>query len=96
MTIQNYAIVRTAIGKAELQRVPLPDIPDDSLLVRTVTVALNPTDWTTLEAKGNNGQLVGCDYAGIVEKVGKGVKRRFVKGDRVAGISHGGMCGVLF
>ena len=87
---QNYAIVRTATGIAELQPVPTPDVADDYLLVRTEAVALNPTDWTTLDAPGDIGTIVGVDYAGVVEKVGKSVKRNFKVGDRVSGWAHGG------
>ena len=90
MTEQNFAIVRTETGKAELHVVPLPHLPDDYILVRTVAVALNPTDWTTLDAKGDAGSIMGCDYAGVVEKVGPTVTRNFAIGDRIAGISHGG------
>jgi NADPH:quinone reductase-like Zn-dependent oxidoreductase len=90
MTAQNFAIVRTATGKAELQSIPLPHLPDDYILVKTIAVALNPTDWTTLDAKGDSGSMMGCGYAGVVEKVGSAVTRNFPKGDRIAGISHGG------
>jgi NADPH:quinone reductase-like Zn-dependent oxidoreductase len=90
MTEQNFAIVRTATGKAELRSVPLPDLPDDYILVKTAAVAMNPTDWTTLDAKGDAGTVVGVDYAGVVEKVGPAVSRDFTKGDRIAGISQGG------
>lgn len=90
MTEQNFAIVRIATGKAELRAVPMPHVPDDYILVRTVAVALNPTDWTTLDAKGLPGSIVGCDYAGVVEQVGPAVSKKFAKGDRIAGISHGG------
>lgn len=87
---QNYAIIRTATGTAALQPIPIPDVPDDYLLVRTEAVALNPTDWTTLDAPGDDGTIVGVDYAGVVVKVGKAVQRNFKVGDRVAGLAHGG------
>jgi NADPH:quinone reductase-like Zn-dependent oxidoreductase len=88
----NYGLVRESAGKAVLKAIPVPDLEDDYVLVRTVAVALNPTDWTTLDAPGENGTLVGCDFAGIVEGVGSAVttQKRFRKGDRVAGFSHGG------
>jgi NADPH:quinone reductase-like Zn-dependent oxidoreductase len=34
--------------------------------------------------------LIGCDYSGIVEAVGKDVKKPWKKGDRICGFSHGG------
>ena len=69
----------------------IPKLRDDYILVRVVAIALNPTDWTTLDAPGKDGTIVGCDYAGIVEKVGKSVTKNFKKGDRVAGFGQGGM-----
>lgn len=88
--MQNFGLIRTGAGQATLQQIPTPKVPADYLLVRTVAVALNPTDWTTLDAVGDNGTLVGCDYAGVVEEVGKDVKKPFKVGDRVAGFGHGG------
>lgn len=89
MARENFAIIREATGHATLCAAPIPKVPDDYILVRTVTVALNPTDWTTLDAPGDAGTIVGCDYAGIVEEVGAKVQK-FKKGDRVAGWAHGG------
>ncbi len=86
----NYGLIRKATGVAELQRIPIPTLPDDYLLIRTVAVAVNPTDWTTLDAPGDNGTLVGCDWAGTVEEVGPKVQKAFKRGDRVAGFAHGG------
>ncbi|KAI1275325.1 putative zinc-binding oxidoreductase ToxD [Xylaria sp. FL0933] len=88
--MQNYGLIREGAGNAVLKSIPIPQLPEDYVLVRTVTVALNPTDWTTLDAPGNNGTLVGCDYAGVVEEVGRAVTRHFKKGDRIAGFGHGG------
>ena len=90
MALPNFGLIRQGTGRAVLQSIPIPKVPDDYLLVKTVAVALNPTDWTTLDAQGDNGTLVGCDYAGIVERVGKAVKRNWNIGDRIAGFGHGG------
>ncbi|KAJ9612482.1 hypothetical protein H2200_004079 [Cladophialophora chaetospira] len=87
---QNFGLIRQGTGRAVLKQINIPKLPDDYILVRTMTIALNPTDWTTLDAVGDDGTLMGCDYAGIVEEVGKAVKKRFKKGDRVAGFGHGG------
>jgi NADPH:quinone reductase-like Zn-dependent oxidoreductase len=86
----NYGLIRKATGVAALERIPIPTVPDDYLLVRVVAVAVNPTDWTTLDAPGDNGTLVGCDWAGLVEEIGPKVEKPFEKGDRVAGFAHGG------
>lgn len=88
---QNYGLIREGAGNAVLRAIPIPKLRDDYILVRTVAIALNPTDWTTLDAVGDDGTLVGCDHAGIVEEVGKAVKKPFKKGDRIAGFGHGGL-----
>ncbi|KAJ5154320.1 uncharacterized protein N7500_009759 [Penicillium coprophilum] len=69
---------------------PVPKLRDDYLLVKTVSVGLNPTDWKHIAYLAPPGVLVGCDYSGIVEAVGKDVKKQFNKGDRVCGFAHGG------
>ncbi|KAL3431468.1 chaperonin 10-like protein [Aspergillus tetrazonus] len=68
---------------------PIPALRDDYILVKNVAVALNPTDWKHIAYLAPPGVLVGCDYAGIVEEVGKNVKKPFKKGDRIAGFIHG-------
>ncbi|PIG83888.1 alcohol dehydrogenase [Aspergillus arachidicola] len=67
----------------------IPKLRDDSILVKTVSVALNPTDWKHIDFLAPAGVLIGCDYAGIVEAVGKDVKKPFTKGDRICGFVHG-------
>ena len=88
---QNFGLIRRGTGQAVLEAIPIPKLRDDYILVRSVAIALNPTDWTTLDAIGDDGTIVGCDYAGIVEEVGPGVKKDVKKGDRIAGFAHGGM-----
>jgi NADPH:quinone reductase-like Zn-dependent oxidoreductase len=69
--------------------VPLPELTsDDWVLIKTKAVALNPTDWKSVTRGQAIGSNVGCDYAGIVEKVGKNVTGLKV-GDRVAGFVRG-------
>lgn len=69
---------------------PIPALRPDYILVKTVAVALNPTDWKHMDGLAAPGALIGCDYAGTVEEVGKEVRKPFRKGDRVYGIAHGG------
>jgi NADPH:quinone reductase-like Zn-dependent oxidoreductase len=69
---------------------PIPQLRDDYLIVKTVSVGLNPTDWKHVAYLSPPGVLVGCDYSGVVEAVGKDVKKKFAKGDRVCGFAHGG------
>lgn len=85
------AIVSTTPGSAALVHDrPLPSLRDGYLLVKTQAIALNPTDWKHIELTQKPDVLFGCDYAGIVEKVGPGVTSHFRIGDRVAGFVHGG------
>ena len=99
MTPQNRGLIKTEIGKADVTTIPIPRLRDDYILVKTVAVALNPTDWQTLDEKpkpGTSYSVLGCDAAGIVIEVGKGVTKSFKKGDRIAGGSHGGEFPYLF
>ncbi|KAH8705822.1 putative zinc-binding oxidoreductase ToxD [Talaromyces proteolyticus] len=88
--MKNYGLIREGAGKAVLRAIPVPKLREDYILVKTAFIALNPTDWTTLDAAGDDGTIVGCDYAGVVETVGKSVRTPFKQGDRVAGFAHGG------
>lgn len=85
------AIVIQGPGVSELVTDrPIPRLRDDYILVKTVAVGLNPTDWKHVDYLVKDaGPLVGCDYAGIVEAVGPAVTKPFKKGDRVCGVAHG-------
>jgi NADPH:quinone reductase-like Zn-dependent oxidoreductase len=70
---------------------PVPKLRDDYILVKTAAVAINPTDWKHVAfGMGAQGGLVGCDFAGTVEEVGSAVTKSLSKGDRIAGVAHGG------
>lgn len=69
---------------------PIPKLRDDYLLIKTVAVALNPTDAKAItQGRGVENGLSGCDFAGIVEEVGPSVTKPWKKGDRVFGCTHG-------
>ncbi|KAF5867476.1 putative zinc-binding oxidoreductase protein [Botrytis fragariae] len=93
-TPENYGIVKTAVGEARLQPIPIPRLRDGYIFVKTIAVAINPTDWQTVDEKSSprtkGPTLLGCDFAGIVVEVGKGVEKEWKKGDRIAGMAHGG------
>ncbi|KAF2009697.1 GroES-like protein [Aaosphaeria arxii CBS 175.79] len=90
MTTQR-ALVHESKGVAVVKSdVPLPELPEDYILVKTKAVALNPTDWKSLHNKPVAGAVAGCDYAGIVEKIGSKVTAGLKVGDRVAGFVRGG------
>ncbi|KAH6629725.1 putative zinc-binding dehydrogenase family oxidoreductase [Boeremia exigua] len=74
--------------------VPLPQIPDDRMLVRVVAVALNPCDWKMPGQFPAKGVANGTDYAGIIVAIGPRVsklpsKPQWQVGDEVFGACHG-------
>ncbi|KAJ4298205.1 hypothetical protein N0V90_006104 [Kalmusia sp. IMI 367209] len=71
------------VTDATLTKDPRPD----EVLVKTIAVALNPTDWKHV-GYGIISATVGCDFSGIVQDVGSEVTR-LKKGDRVWGMIHG-------
>ncbi|KAK5045050.1 hypothetical protein LTR84_010198 [Exophiala bonariae] len=83
-------VIRGKEAKLERDRA-LPKLRDDYILVKTEAVALNPTDWKHVAfGLGAEGGLVGCDFAGTVIEVGNAVTKGWKKGDRLAGVNHGG------
>jgi NADPH:quinone reductase-like Zn-dependent oxidoreductase len=78
-------------GKAEVcSNEPTPSLPSEEwILIKTVAVALNPTDWKHILSLCPTRSTPGCDLAGVVEKVGSAVTRPFKTGDRVFGFVHG-------
>lgn len=81
-------------GKATLvEDRSVPVLRDGFALIHVAVVALNPTDWKHLEYNlVEDGCLVGCDFAGRVVEIGKSVTKNLSRGDRVAGVAHGGNC----
>ncbi|KAI1808887.1 putative zinc-binding oxidoreductase ToxD [Daldinia bambusicola] len=67
---------------------PIPKVRPGYVKVKTVAVALNPTDWKHIDGVGVPGGLVGCDYAGIVEELGPDVTN-FKVGDKISGFVSG-------
>ncbi len=80
------ALVRASPqGDFSVETVPIPSPAPGQLLVKVVSVALNPADWK-LHILGyyadSYPMTSGFDGAGIVEEVGSGVSG-YNKGDRV-------------
>jgi NADPH:quinone reductase len=71
---------------------PTPEPTGSQVLVRVKAAALNPIDTYvrsgTVKMDIPNPFIVGCDLAGVVEKLGPGTKR-FKPGDRVWGTDQG-------
>lgn len=88
-TATTKAVVVVELKKAAVCEVLMPKVRDDWVLVRIKAVAINPTDWKHIAyGAADIGCRVGCDYAGIVEDVGKNVTN-FSRGDRITGWIHG-------
>jgi NADPH:quinone reductase-like Zn-dependent oxidoreductase len=69
---------------------PLPQLRPGYIMVKTMAVALNPTDWKHIARLNRPGLLSGCDYAGVVEETGTGYTKNWKVGDRISGFAHGG------
>ncbi|MFV3386733.1 zinc-binding dehydrogenase [Pseudomonas sp. NY15364] len=68
------------------ERLSIPPLNDNEVLVRNVAIGLNPVDWKVLAGELVDwapGKVPGVDGAGVVEAVGAGVDRNWI-GQRVA------------
>lgn len=74
----------------EIRDVPMPEMKDNDVLVRIHTAGVNPLDNMIIKgevkmiAPYSFPLVMGNEFAGIMEKAGKSV-RRFQPGDRVYG-----------
>ncbi|EMD39360.1 hypothetical protein CERSUDRAFT_112991 [Gelatoporia subvermispora B] len=75
--------------RVQVKEHPVPPLRDDDILVKTVAVAQNPTDWKFVDFVQNVGTILGCDWSGYVVAAGKNVTSPKV-GDHVAGFTQGG------
>ena len=80
-----------------LEEVEFPELKDGHLLVKIIANSANPADWHIMRGKPfiarlsvglfkPKDKILGADFAGIVEQVGKGVSH-FKIGDKVFGES---------
>src|SRR5919106_175044 len=96
------AAVRDRYGSPdviELQEIEKPVASDDEVLVRVHAASVNPADWYGMTGRPYVGRaqmgllkpkqrVLGVDYAGTVEAVGKNVTQ-FRPGDEVFGGRNG-------
>ncbi|KAI1173368.1 GroES-like protein [Nemania sp. FL0916] len=75
-------------GYRLVKNIEIPVPQRGSMLVRVHAAALNPRDAKIVDFSKATGSLGGCDFAGIVAKVGEGVTR-FKEGDRVLAVTFG-------
>lgn len=91
----NSIILNKAGGVENLQYIdtPIPAVKPDEVLIKTISVSINPVDF---KARKNEGTLswlfdaerpvtLGWDVSGVVEKVGENVTE-FKEGDEVFGM----------
>lgn len=84
------ALIMQGKGNAVLQHdLAIPSAEPGQVLIRTHAVALNPSDWMSLELFYRRGAGMGFDFAGTVVELGSNTNHLWALGDRVAGLVHG-------
>ncbi|KAJ5740817.1 hypothetical protein N7493_000689 [Penicillium malachiteum] len=89
--LSNYACGSASGDGVKLATIPVPKIGDNEILVQVTCVALNPTDFKHIDILSPRGAVIGCDFAGTVARVGANAPGNWAVGDRVAGVTHGGL-----
>lgn len=80
-------MVMSGPGKSKIIEVPIPEFSDDEMLVRVTLTGMCHSEWYPWKT-AKEGDLLGHESIGIVEKLGKNVKD-FKVGDRVTGLGGG-------
>ena len=71
-------------------RAPVPTVRPGYLLIKVLSVALNPADWKRIAGfKEEVACTVGCDVAGRVVACDEQVDQKYEPGDRVVGLCYG-------
>lgn len=84
------AIIQGPTGTPTLTpSIPLPPLSPDQILVKTIAVALNPTDYKMPANFPSPGAIVGCDLSGLIVRLGSTAPSSLKIGDRVCGAVHG-------
>ena len=80
------------LGKCDIVNIPDPELHENTVLVRPHYVGVNPCDYLVVDYRPlhTKGQIVGCDFAGVIEAIGSNVKTAFRVGDTVCGVMAGG------
>ncbi|KAJ8111687.1 hypothetical protein OPT61_g5772 [Boeremia exigua] len=92
MSLKGRAQIQRGDDKPMLriEKIDVPNPSDHEVLVKTSYVAQNPTDVQSLDANAfGDGTVLGCDFVGKIEEVGKSVSR-YKKGDTIAALIWGG------
>jgi NADPH:quinone reductase-like Zn-dependent oxidoreductase len=83
------AVIIKEHGVAALTDITEQAMRSDYFKVKTIALAINPTDVQHTGGVGRIGGILGCDLSGIVEEVGEECKSDIKKGDAVYGVCHG-------
>jgi NADPH:quinone reductase-like Zn-dependent oxidoreductase len=83
------AVIIKQHGLPVLTEIEEQKMRPDYVKVKTVALAVNPTDLHHAAGAGRVGGILGCDLSGIVEEVGEECKSNVKKGDHVYGVCHG-------
>ncbi|KAJ9105049.1 hypothetical protein QFC19_003681 [Naganishia cerealis] len=77
--------------RAEVKDHVVPQLDKNQVLVKIAYVSQNPTDWKHSAFLSPPNVIIGCDYSGVIVKLGDDLKNNtWAVGDRVAGMVHGG------
>lgn len=76
-------------GMKIVERVRIPNLKDDEVLVQVHCVGLNPVDAKSADLSPTIGATPGCDFAGTLVRVGPAVTKSLSVGDRVCGCVFG-------
>jgi L-iditol 2-dehydrogenase len=79
------AVVYRGVNDLRLETVPVPETGDKELLVKVAVCGVCPTDIKKIQyGTVPPPRIFGHETAGTVVRVGKGIRRKFKIGDRVA------------
>src|ERR1700684_1801134 len=90
------AVVINMYGSADelhVAEIEKPEFREHEVLVKVKAAPINPVDWNIrrgdlrLLLRNNFPRVVGIDFAGVIETVGKSVKN-FAPGDAVFGLAN--------
>ncbi|EMD35666.1 hypothetical protein CERSUDRAFT_157554 [Gelatoporia subvermispora B] len=87
------AVVTNGNGAFGLKSVKVPTPGRGEVLVKVIAASQNPTDWKTAMLHLKPGNILGCDFAGVIADIGPDVDASLMitRGKRVAGAVHGGV-----
>ncbi|KAI8623595.1 GroES-like protein [Xylariaceae sp. FL1651] len=88
--LKQTAIIQDDAGAPKLAHdVAVPRLEAGTMLVKTVAVALNPSDYKMGAAFPTPGAIVGMDYSGVIVSIHPGTATDLRVGEPVCGLVHG-------